>query len=98
MTDWIDHECYYIDCIDAGRVALVAGPYRTLDEAEADRSAVQELAYKVDDRSWFYLWGTCKVINGHRSGVLNDKINPYSWTGYAQTRAQRPAGNTIANV
>lgn len=41
-----------------GRRAIVAGPYPDHDAALADVHRVTLAACRVDDRAWWYAWGT----------------------------------------
>lgn len=81
--NWTDEPCFYVSVIDAGRTALVLGPFQ--DEAECRKWAytspedggsekgveLRRVANDRDYRSWFYAWGMVKAPNGHREGVLN---------------------------
>jgi len=69
-----DNPCYYVNCADAGRVALLAGPFITHQEAIDLLDKVRDLAHEVDGRAWFYAYGTCKTENGKRIGLLNQKL------------------------
>lgn len=43
---------------DDGRRAIIAGPYDTHEAALADVRRVTLAACRVDDRAWWYAWGT----------------------------------------
>ncbi len=51
---------YYVSVIDAGRTALLSGPYPTHAAALAAVDKVRELANIVDHRSVFYAFGTVR--------------------------------------
>lgn len=84
--NWTDNECWYASAQDAGRTALVLGPFRT--EADCRKWAygalpdggshlhaqLLNIACKLDPRSWFYAWGMVKLQNGHKDGSLNAKM------------------------
>jgi hypothetical protein len=63
---------YFVSVTDAGRYGLLLGPYPTHTEALERVGAVRILAEKVDDRAWFYAYGTCRLPPGSgRAGTLN---------------------------
>ena len=72
--NWTDDPCYYVDALDGKRIALVAGPFRTKEEAAAILDRARTVAYAVDPMSWFYNWGSCRWKNGYREGALNDRL------------------------
>ena len=85
--NWTDSPCFYASVQDAGRTALVLGPFEheaecrewAYREAEdggnsAKCSRLRDVADKRDPRSWFYAWGMVKMANGHRDGVLNKEM------------------------
>lgn len=85
-NNWTDAPCYYVSVIDGERKAVLAGPYRTHESALADVDIVNRLAQTVGDPgAWFYAYGTCKLANGYREGLLNarlmDSVPMGSWTG-----------------
>ena len=43
---------------DDGRRAIIAGPYLSHEAAKADVHRVTLAACRVDDRAWWYAWGT----------------------------------------
>lgn len=73
--DWTDNPCYYVDCINGPKVAMIAGPFKTKEEAKLMLNPARDLGCKVDPKAWFYNWGTCKRDNGYRQGVLNRQLN-----------------------
>ena len=75
IGNWRDGECYYADCVDAGKVALLAGPFRTHQEALDILDRATDLAMDYGDpKAVFYAYGTCKMPNGKRLGLLNEKL------------------------
>lgn len=73
-ANWTDDPCYYVSVVDGERYALLAGPFRTHEEALAHLGCAREHAYSVDPRAWWYAYGTCKCPNGHRAGILNKAL------------------------
>ena len=51
---------YYIAIHDAGRSALIAGPYATEREAESQMAHVRQLAEAADPWSWFYTYSLAR--------------------------------------
>ena len=84
--NWTDNPCWYVSVQDAGRTALVLGPFRA--ESECRQYAYREMeeggnsakrhqvdkAAECDPRSWFYSWGMVKMQNGRRDGCLNSRM------------------------
>lgn len=62
---------YFVSCLDAGRVFLMAGPYERHAQALADVDAAHKIAAEVDGRSWFMFWGTVRVEDSKKVGRLN---------------------------
>lgn len=63
---------YYVSVIDAARYGLLAGPYKTHQEALDAVPEAKRAAEKVDSFSIFYAFGTCKTPDGYdKPGVLN---------------------------
>lgn len=75
IGNWTDSPCYYVDCIDGPKVAMIAGPFKTKEEAKLMLDPARDLGCKVDPKAWFYNWGTCKRVNGYRQGILNRQLN-----------------------
>lgn len=77
----VDHRPghYYVSAVSGGRVALLAGPFRWHKQARRWVRATRGTAEAVDDYACFYAYGTLRLDNGERRGVLNDKlgITPY---------------------
>lgn len=51
---------YYVAVHDAGRTALLAGPYEQEANAERAMEAVRRLAYDDNPWSWFYTFSLGK--------------------------------------
>lgn len=92
--NWTDNPCWYASVQDAGRTALVLGPfqeeatcrewaYRSPEDGGSHKhSQLVEIANRLDPRSWFYAWGMVKMENGHRDGILNSHVRADGlWTG-----------------
>lgn len=74
LGTWADSPCFYVSVTDAGRFAVVAGPFRTHPAAVAALPVARRLGADVDPRSAFYGWGTCKRENGYREGKLTEQL------------------------
>ena len=72
--NWTDDPCFYVDCVEGEKVAMLAGPYATHAEALAALPAVKIVAQQVDARAHWYAFGTCRTPNGWREGVLNHTL------------------------
>ena len=65
---------FYASVVDAGRLGLLAGPFTTHEEALAMVEPARRLACELNDWAWFYGFGTVRMKNGHRPGVLNERL------------------------
>lgn len=74
VGDWTDEPCYYVSVMDGPKVGLLAGPFRTYQEALDIKDRACDLACKVNDWAWFYSFGTVKMANGHHRGALNEDL------------------------
>ena len=72
--NWTDTTCFYVSVVDGPKFALVAGPFRTHPEALSMVDPAIEVGREVDPKSHFYAWGTVKMKNGHRKGILNAQL------------------------
>ena len=73
--NWTDKECFYVSVIDGNRYNLLAGPFKDHQSALDKVDEVKEVALNYGDpKAYFYAYGTCKVPNGYREGILNSKI------------------------
>ena len=73
--NWTDGECFYVTAIDnLDRVAQVAGPFRTHQEALDMEPRANSLGCELDPKAIWYRWGTSKWPNGHTDGVLNKQL------------------------
>ena len=62
---------YYVSCVDAGKVFLMAGPYDAHAQALADVDKACRIASDCDGRAWFAEWGTLRIEGGQHVGRLN---------------------------
>lgn len=65
---------YYVCAVDAGRVALVAGPFRYHRQARRFYRKAKDAALHADLWALFYRWGTCRTEHGRKAGVLNEQL------------------------
>jgi hypothetical protein len=66
---------YYATVYDAGRHGFLLGPFRSKRTAERNVEPARQMAYRHDDRAWFYAFGTARVkvdIPGARPAVFAD--------------------------
>jgi hypothetical protein len=72
-TDILD---YYVSIIRDKRKGLLAGPFATHTEALAMVDRARDMAYEVDSRAWFDLFGTCSLPRdlSNPKGVLNSRL------------------------
>ena len=73
--NWTDTECFYVSIINGDHFNTVAGPFKTHQEALNMVEPARKEGYKLDPRSHFYGWGTVKMANGYRDGILNKALN-----------------------
>jgi len=58
FVEGVNSKCfYYVTCMDAGRVGVVAGPWNTYAEAKSHVNKVQGIACEHNEWAWFYAWG-----------------------------------------
>ena len=62
---------YYVSVVDGTKFGLLLGPFNTHKEAKRRVEAVREKAYALDERSWFYAFGTCGLKDHDDPGKLN---------------------------
>lgn len=72
--NWTDEPCYYVSIIDGPKFNVVAGPFRTHEKALEMVEPARKVGNEVDMKSHFYGWGTVKMKNGHKEGVLNEHL------------------------
>ena len=72
--NWTDQECFYITVINGQRVGFLAGPFKTLAEAEQKVDAAKEIALQKDQWAHFYEFGCAKYANGYREGLFNQQL------------------------
>lgn len=73
--NWTDKECYYVSIVDGNRFNTVAGPFETHRESLEMVKQARKIGMKLDPKSHFYGWGTVKMENGHKEGLLNNHLN-----------------------
>ena len=67
---------YYVSAIDGPKVYLLAGPYETHQEALDLVDQCNELSQSLDDRAFWFAYGTCRVKDTEyvKPGILNDML------------------------
>lgn len=55
---------FYVTVQDAGRTGYLLGPYAEHQPALDNVERGRQLAYKANDRAWFYAYGTASVPRG----------------------------------
>ncbi len=66
---------YFVSVIDAGRCALLLGPFAKHQEALDEVDRVHAHAEKVDPWSHFYAFGTCRLaLNSGKTGKFNEVL------------------------
>ena len=74
-NNWTDNPCYYVSIIDGKKFNVVLGPFSTHKEALDMVEPARNEGNKLDPKSHFYGWGTVKMANGYKGGLLNEKFN-----------------------
>ena len=69
-----DQPFFYVSVLNGPRLALLAGPFQTHEEALAMVDQARETAQRIDPWAWFYAFGTVKMMTGHQPGVLNKDL------------------------
>ncbi len=62
---------YYVSVLDGSRFGLLLGPFHLREEAESHVDVVRQKAFKLNERSWFYAFGTCGIKDYDKPGKLN---------------------------
>ena len=71
-----------MDVVDGDKVALLRGPFINHSSAQEMVDDVMSYAPELDAKAHFYAYGTVKMANGHRDGLLNAHYRKYGlWTG-----------------
>ena len=67
---------YYVSLVRGPRIALLAGPFDTEEQARNTVDAAVKLANEYDQWSWFDSFGTCSLprFPWNPKGKLNSKI------------------------
>ena len=63
---------YYCTVLDNSRVGFLAGPFATHQEALDTVPAAKAAAESVNNRAFWYAYGTVRLDNPIGPGVLND--------------------------
>lgn len=71
--------CFYATAVDAGRYALLVGPFATKEDADVygygdKHNAVMDAACSADSWAAFYGFGVTKLATGQRDGKLNKQV------------------------
>jgi hypothetical protein len=67
---------YYVSVVDAGRLGLLAGPFRNHQDAINQVESCKELAYAANDWAWFYSYGTVKMAEDFtKPGLFNKELS-----------------------
>lgn len=85
--NWADGPCFYASVTDAGKLALILGPFKTEKECrqwayydEEDGGDIhkandlRDACHKTDPKSVFYAYGMVKMPNGYREGIFNARF------------------------
>jgi len=68
-----DHGKYYVTAVNGSAFYVMAGPYSTHREAEADRNKALQIADDIDGRAWFMGWGVTRMADDYtKVGKLNE--------------------------
>lgn len=79
-------ESFYVSCQDAGRTALILGPFTSESACkqyaydDQHRIPVLNAVCEIDPKAWFAAWGMVKVADYEKPGFLN-RIDPEKWNG-----------------
>jgi hypothetical protein len=66
---------FYVTVKDGGRTGWLLGPYGTHEEALDLVGAGRKLAESVNDRAFWYAYGTSRIVDGRRpDGLLNSLL------------------------
>ena len=65
---------YYVSVVDHDRVGLLLGPFDDHSIALNNVDRCKEYARKVNDRAFWYSYGTVRFENYSRPGLFNDLI------------------------
>ena len=65
---------FYVTAVDGQRVHFLAGPYDTLEAAEAAANIVRNIAYNFNQnatagRDWFMSYGVSRTIDGRKTSL-----------------------------
>ena len=74
QANWRDNPCFYVSVVDGSRLGLLAGPFQTHKEALGMVDQARATAQRRNAWAWFYAFGTVKMKNGNKPGVLNEDL------------------------
>jgi hypothetical protein len=74
FSDWQEHPCYYVSVVNGKRWNVLAGPFLSHRQALDMVEATRKEAEKIDPYAHFYSFGTVKMANGHRNGLLSERL------------------------
>lgn len=56
-----DHTAFYVSAIDGERFARMAGPFASLEAAQAAVASTRAQAEEINSRAFWWAWGTCSM-------------------------------------
>lgn len=62
---------YYVSVVDGSRYFLALGPFGTHEEALRHVDWVRAECFRLDGRSPFWAYGTCRVDRPEKTGTMN---------------------------
>lgn len=68
---------FYVSMVKGERVALLAGPFPTHEEAKAQVTSALNAACEIDGFNWFNVFGTCSLpldFANPPAGKLNARL------------------------
>lgn len=72
-TEWMEYPCFYVSAFEGiSRITLLAGPYRTTEQAEFAVDAAPRWALQVsgDPHAPSYSYSVSSAYNGHHRSIL----------------------------
>ncbi len=73
-NNWTDNPCYYVSVKNDSQTGILAGPFKTHQDAIDMVEQCRAYADKLDSMAHFYAFGTCKLDNGYREGLFNGNL------------------------
>ena len=74
FDDWQNHPCFYVSVVNGKQWNALVGPFRIHRQALDLVERTRQEAEKVDPYAHFYEFGTVKMPNGFRTGLLNARL------------------------